>query len=256
MTSDLATLIDLPPPPVRFAGPVALFLDLDGVLAPMAPRPDDVGPDSRRTAVLRSLDAALDGRLAIVSGRTLREIDRIADGAALSAAGVHGLERRVRSGAVERPDASEGVAQALAAFHDFAESRPGVIVEDKAISAGLHFRQSPQSAGEARGLAERVSRETGLTLQPGHMVLELRTPGSDKGAALAAFMAEPPFVGAMPIMLGDDLTDESAFRAASELGGFGVLVGPRRETAACHGLNDVGAVMDWLEQVAEAGAEA
>ena len=251
MPSDTATLVEsLPAPPVAMGHPLALFLDLDGVLAPMAPTPDAVLADPRRTAVLTRLDQSLHGRLAIVSGRTLGEIDRIAGGAAPSAAGVHGLERRGRDGAVNRPPASPGVAKALAAFRRFAADRPGVLVEDKGISTGLHYRQSPASADEALVLARNLAEATGLTLQPGHMVLELRTPGADKGGAVTAFMSEPPFAGSTPVMLGDDLTDEAGFRAAEALGGFGVLVGPHRATAARYGLRDVAAVMDWLEAVA------
>lgn len=255
MLSDTGTLAEaLPAPPVALAQSLALFLDLDGVLAPMAPTPDAVAADPRRTAVLMRLDQALEGRLAIVSGRTLAEIDRIAGRAAPSAAGVHGLERRRRDGVVDRPPAAPGVSKALAAFRRFAVGRPGVLVEDKGISAGLHYRQSPGSADEALVLARDLAETEGLTLQPGHMVLELRTPGADKGVAVAAFMAEPPFAGARPVMVGDDLTDEAGFRAAATLGGFGILVGPHRPTAARYGLRDVAAVMDWLEAVAaEAG---
>lgn len=252
MPSNAGSLaLSLTPPPVRLDRP-ALFLDLDGVLAPLAPTPDAVGPDARRTAVLRLLDRRLDGRVAIVSGRTLSEIDRISGSAAPSASGVHGLERRRRDGSLVSREASPGVRVAVAAFSAFAADRPGVLVEDKGVSAGLHFRQAPGSESEASRLAHRVADETGLTLQPGSMVLELKTPGADKGQALTAFMAEPPFAGAMPIMLGDDLTDEYGFRAAAALGGFGVLVGRGRETAAAHRLADVDAVLDWLEAVAEA----
>ena len=252
MPSDTGTFAEtLPAPPATMEGRLALFLDMDGVLAPMAPTPQAVVADPRRTAVLARLDRALGGRLAIVSGRTLSEIDRIAEGSTPSAAGVHGLERRRRDGGVERPAPSAGVAEALVAFRAFAADRPGVLVEDKAISAGLHFRQSPDSGAAAMTLARGISERTGLTLQPGHMVVELRTPGSDKGGAVAAFMAEPPFAGATPVMLGDDLTDEAGFRAAEALGGFGVLVGPYRATAARYGLRDVPEVMDWLEAVAD-----
>ncbi len=245
--------LPLSAPPVSLNQPIALFLDLDGVLAPMAPRPDDVVPEPRRTAVLEALGRALDGRVAIVSGRTLDEIDRIAEGTSPSAAGIHGLERRDRNGTVERAEPAAGVADALSAFQDFARDRPGILVEDKAMSAGLHYRQAPASEAEARTLAGRVAEDTGLTLQPGHMVLELRTPGADKGGAVTAFMQEAPFRGAIPIMLGDDLTDEAGFIAATSLGGFGVLVGPRRQTAARHGLADVDAVLTWLEAVATEG---
>ncbi len=241
-------------PPIPVSGTIALFLDLDGTLAPLAPTPDAVMADPRRTHVLRALDSVLDGRVAIVSGRTLDEIDRIAGGVGQSASGVHGLERRRRDGSLDGTEASRHVTEAVTAFNAFAADHPGVIVENKTVSAGLHYRQSPEAETAARALAERIAETTGLELQPGHMVLELKTPGADKGRAVTAFMSEPPFSGAMPIMVGDDLTDEAGFRAAAALGGYGVLVGPRRETAARHRLDDVDAVLTWLEAIAEARA--
>ena len=250
MASDAATAT-LTAPPVRLDRP-ALFLDMDGVLAPFAPTPEAVVPVARRTAVLRLLDQRLGGRMAIVSGRSLSEIDRISDSSARSASGVHGLERRRRDGSLQTAKAAPGVRAAIAAFHTFAADRPGVIVEDKGVSAGLHFRQAPDVAHEAAVLARQLVAETGLALQAGDMVLELKTPGATKGTAITAFMAEPPFAGSIPVMLGDDLTDEDGFKAAAALGGFGVLVGPERETAARWRLEDVDAVLDWLEAVAEA----
>lgn len=241
----------LPAPPVLADG-VALFLDMDGVLAPMAPTPDGVGPVARRTAALRAVETRLAGRVAIVSGRTIVEIDRISDTALTSASGVHGLERRLKDGSIQRQAPDPGVATALQAFRAFAAERPGVIVEDKGVSAGLHYRQAPDQTAAAKALAQRLQADTGLTLQPGHMVLELKTPGADKGTAVSAFMQDEPFKGAVPIMLGDDLTDEHGFEAAAALGGYGVLVGPERETAARYRLEDVDAVLTWLEAVAEA----
>lgn len=244
------TATPLSPPPAGLRRP-ALFLDLDGVLARLEPTPDAVGPDARRTSVLKAVAERFDGRVAIVSGRTIIEIDRIAEAALTSASGVHGLERRGADGALHRADPSPTVRQAVAAFEDFARTRPGMIVEDKAVSAGLHYRGAPMEAAAAEALAERLADETGLALQAGHLVVELKTPGTDKGTALRTFMLEPPFAGAVPVMLGDDLTDEDGFRAAAELGGFGVLVGPPRATAARHGLADVEAVMAWLDTVRE-----
>lgn len=238
-------------PPVRIARP-ALFLDLDGVLAPLAETPEAVVPDPRRTRVLREAAERFEGRVAIISGRTIAEIDRISDAALGAASGVHGLERRRADGSLHRMEAASGVRTAIAAFEAFARERPGVIVEDKAVSAGLHFRQARQAGEEAMALARRVAEDTGLVMQPGNLVVELKTPGTDKGTAVAAFMAEAPFAGAVPIMLGDDLTDEHGFRAAADLGGFGVLVGPPRATAAQYGLTGVEAVLDWLERLQEA----
>ena len=241
----------LPPPPVR-AAETALFLDMDGVLAPLALTPDAVGPVARRTAALKAVNLRLDGRVAIISGRTIAEIDRISDHALTSASGVHGLERRRQDGVFERQPANDGVSHVLEAFEAFAAARPGMIVEDKIVSAGLHYRGAPDQAGAAEALARRLQVETGLSLQPGHMVLELKTPGSTKGTAVTAFMDEAPFKGALPIMVGDDVTDEDGFEAARALGGYGVLVGPARATAARYRLEDVDAVLTWLEAIAEA----
>lgn len=238
----------LPPPPSVMRRP-ALFLDLDGVLAPLAPTPDAVVPDARRSAVLRAVSRRLEGRVAIVSGRPLAEIDRIAEGAVTPASGVHGLERRRADGLHLVAQPHEAVREAVAAFQAFAQDRPGLIVEDKSVAAGLHFRADPSQAAAAEALARDLAKRTGLRLQPGKLVLELKTPGADKGTALKAFMSEPPFAGAVPVMLGDDLTDEHGFVAAAALGGFGVLVGPARDTAARHGLADVEAVLDWLERL-------
>ena len=240
----------LPPPPVRLPRP-ALFLDMDGVLAPLADTPDAVVPHPERTAALRAVAERLDGRVAIISGRTIAEIDRIAEASAASASGVHGLERRRADGSLHRTEAAPAVREVVAAFKDFASTRPGIIVEDKTVSAGLHFRGAPAEEKAAMALARDLADRTGLTMQAGNLVVELKTPGTSKGTALTAFMKEPPFAGAVPVMLGDDLTDEDGFRAAEALGGFGVLVGPPRETAARHGLPDVDAVLAWLNAVEE-----
>lgn len=251
MTSHLGPVPKrLPNPPSRLPR-AALFLDLDGVLAPLAATPEAVVAEPRRTEILQRLSDRLQGRVAIISGRTLAEIDRITDSASPSASGIHGLERRRYDGSHVRKPADPAVRQAVEAFEKFAADRPGVIVEDKGVAAGLHYRQAPAEADAATALVERLASETGLSAQPGSMVLELKTPGSDKGAAVAAFMGEQPFAGAMPVMLGDDLTDEHGFRAAERLGGFGVLVGAPRETAARYGLPNVAAVLDWLDGLEE-----
>lgn len=241
----------LSPPPARLPRPAALFLDMDGVLAPLAETPDAVVPHPERTAALRSVARRLDGRVAILSGRTIAEIDRIAEASAASASGVHGLERRRADGSLHRAEAAPEVRDAVAAFEAFARTRPGIIVEDKAVSAGLHYRGAPDEAGAALALARDLADRTGLTMQAGNLVVELKTPGTSKGTALNAFMQEPPFAGAVPVMLGDDLTDEDGFRAAEAAGGFGVLVGPPRDTAARYGLPDVDAVLAWLNAVEE-----
>ena len=235
------------PKPLQL-GETALFLDLDGTLAPIAARPQDVGPDPRRTSLLERLAQTLDGRLAVISGRTLDDLDRILEHRVAALAGVHGLARRTGTGAVRTAQPHPGHDRALAALTAFAAPLHGVLVEDKGLSIALHYRQAPEIANAAIAEAERVATDTGLTLQPGRMVMELRAPGPTKGDSVRAFMAEPPFAGARPIFLGDDLTDEDGFEAADLLGGFGVLVGGARATAARFQLDDVEAALVWLER--------
>jgi len=235
-----------PPAPLTL-GTVALFLDLDGTLAPIVARPQDVKPDARRTALIDRLAQALHGRLAVLSGRTLTDLDHILENRVRSVAGVHGLVLRGPDGELRQVAAHPGIGRATAVLRQTAEQHPGLIVEDKGVSVALHYRQAPQYATRAHEVAQRLAAETGLTLQPGSMVVELRTPGPTKGHSLRAYMAQPPFTGATPVFVGDDLTDEDGFAAAAALGGYGVLVGPPRNTAAKATLPDVDAVMAWLE---------
>ncbi|HET6969627.1 MAG TPA: trehalose-phosphatase [Phenylobacterium sp.] len=239
--------VALPAPrPLRLAES-ALFIDLDGTLAPIAERPQDVAPDRRRSDLLERLREGLDGRLAIVTGRTLADVDRILEGRAPCVAAVHGLVLRECDGTVHSPPPHPGLGPALEALQAFATCDSGLIVEEKGPSVALHFRLAQPRAAEARAVARRVALETGLALQEGDMVEELRTPGPAKGDSIRAFMETPQFHGAHPVFAGDDATDEHGFQAVEGLGGYGVLVGRARPTHARFGLRDVDAVMAWLE---------
>lgn len=242
-----ALTIRLPAPkPLGLRG-AALFLDLDGTLAPIAARPQDVRPDARRTRLLEKLNAGLEGRLAVISGRTLADVDRILEGRVTSVAAVHGLVRRDCQGVLHEAAPHPRLAEAAAWLREFAGRDSGLIVEEKGASVALHFRLARPHAADARAIAHRIAEETGLSLQEGDMVEELRTPGSTKGDSVRTFMEEPLFEGARPIFVGDDATDEHGFEEARRLGGFGILVGPPRATHALFGLKGVDEVMAWLE---------
>jgi trehalose 6-phosphate phosphatase len=239
--------IQLPAPKPLALRDCALFLDLDGTLAPIAARPQDVRPDPRRTDLLERLTEALDGRLAVVTGRTLADVDRILEGRATAVAAVHGLVRRDAEGRMHERSPHPGLAEATEALRGFAARDSGLIVEEKGLSVALHFRLARHHAEAARALARRLALETGLTLQDGDMVEELRTPGPTKADSVIGFMAEPPFAGANPLFLGDDTTDEDGFAAARGLGGAGILVGATRPTCAKYRLPGVEATLAWLE---------
>ncbi|WP_174301437.1 trehalose-phosphatase [Caulobacter sp. S45] len=244
--------MSLPPPPQPDPARTSLFLDIDGTLAEFKRRPEEVGPTPRLTALLQALGRRLDGRIAVISGRALADMDRITAGAVVAASGVHGLEHRDALGRVEAASPHPGLERARGAFTALVQAHPELLLEDKGLGLVLHYRTAPELAELANATAARMVDETGLALQKGDMMAEVRTPGRNKGDALRTFMAEPPFQGGRPVFVGDDLTDESAFEAARDLGGHGVLVGPQRETAAAFRLDDVASVLGWLEAFAAA----
>lgn len=214
-------------------------------------RPDAVVADAGLKQLLARLDARLGGRLAVVSGRSIAQIDRILGNIArhIAVSGSHGSEHRwqdIHAHPV-RPAAFDHVA---ARFIAFADAHPGVLVEDKAFGIALHYRMAPQTETEAIALARDMAERHDLQLQPGRMMVELRLAGGDKGTAVRMLMDRAPMAGTRPVFVGDDLTDEPAFAAADALGGFGILIGNRQPTDARFGLADPAALRVWLAALA------
>lgn len=236
------------PPPLADLPDASLFLDFDGTLVLLADRPGAIAVPRHLPPLLDRVAAALHGRLAILTGRALADLDRHLAAPHLAAAGSHGLE--LRGVEAEATAAPQALPEARAALAAFAAGAPGLLVEDKPAGVALHYRLAPEREAAALALAESLAAATGLAVQRGKMVVELRPPGADKGDAVRALMAEPPFAGARPVVVGDDLTDEDGFRAAAALGGFGILVGAARETEARYRLPGVEAVHAWLEAAA------
>jgi len=237
------------PPPPSLDG-AALFLDFDGTLVELAETPDTIQVSPALSPLLQRLRAVLDGRLAIISGRAIKDLERHLHCAGIAVSGSHGLELRLRDGSHVPLAAPRGLDRAREKAVSFAGAIPGLLVETKPFSIALHYRKAPARAEEVEKFMAELAAASGLTLQHGKMVVELRPPGADKGDAVRALMAEPEFAGTRPLFVGDDLTDEDAFRAAAELGGGGILVGPPRDTAATCRLDDVRAVSAWLERIA------
>jgi trehalose 6-phosphate phosphatase len=170
--------------------------------------------------------------------------------AGISLCGSHGLELRRADGRLSDPVEVPGLAEARAAIAGFAAGADGLLVEEKPASVALHYRLAPDREAEVTTFIAALGARTGLVVQAGKMVAELRPAGPDKGDAVRALMAEPPFAGARPVVVGDDLTDEHAFEAAAALGGVGVLVGPARPSAAAWRIENVAAVGRWLREAA------
>jgi trehalose 6-phosphate phosphatase len=243
-------MLTLPPPPPDLLEGTALFLDFDGTLIELAEAPDAIEVPPRLGLLLRRLRDRLGGRLAIVSGRALAELQRYVPASDIAFSGSHGLELQLADGTRLPLDQPPGLEDVRERVRGFAGERPGLLVEDKPVGVALHYRQAPGEARPVADFMERLAREERLVVQRGNMVVELRPPGADKGDAVRAFMREPLFRGARPVFVGDDLTDEHAFAAAAKLGGAGILVGPARETVAGYRLPSVSAVADWLEAAA------
>ena len=238
-------------PPLSLLDGAALFLDFDGTLVELAAAPDAIQVSPALAPLLKRLHRRLEGRLALISGRSIADLERHVQCAGLAVSGSHGLELRLQDGRVTRRGGEHDLSEARERLNGLAGSAPGLLVEEKPFGIALHYRQAPEEEARVSELMSELARDGGLALQQGKMVIELRPPGADKGDALRAFMAEPDFAGARPVFVGDDMTDEHAFAAAAAMGGAGVLVGPPRATAAQWRLPNVAAVTDWLSDAAD-----
>lgn len=245
-------LTSLPPPPLRLLQNAALFLDLDGTLLSLAERPDLVRVDAGHQDLLRRLSDKLEGRLGIVSGRSVSNVRALISEPPLIVAGSHGLEIAWPDGRVEAPPAPAHLPAIIAEMQALQARHPGILVEPKPYGVGLHFRRAPDAEEACRACAYETARRAGYEVQPGKMVFEVVARRADKGAAIRTLMQGPAFKGFTPVFLGDDYTDETGFAAVKHFGGAGVLVGPQRETEAVFRLENVAGVLDWLERAGNA----
>lgn len=250
-SADIAAKLPAPPEPGASAG-WALFLDVDGTLLDFAHSPDRVEVDARLHDDLARLRTRLDGAVALLSGRMLSQLDRLFDWNRHVAAGLHGAELRTPDGKVHTTGDAAAFAQARARAAKLVAATRGVLLEDKRIALALHYRRAPEARECAERVAQALLQDVGEShvLQHGDHVIELKPAGVDKGCALAALMRDAPFRGRIPWMLGDDLTDEHAFRNVNAGGGVSVIVGARRPTDARYALDNPPAVRAWLHALA------
>ena len=241
--------LPLPAPGERWS----LFLDFDGTLAELAETPDGVRVDPELPATLGALHRMLGGALAVVSGRSIAQLDDFLAPLRLPAAGMHGLERRsVRAKRGPGRRFARALDPLRAALTPMIEDDPRLVVEDKGPSIVLHYRRAPEREEECRRvmarLREGLPELAGFRLVLGKRMVEAVPRGGDKGSAIRDFMREAPFSGRRPVFAGDDLTDEDGFEVVAQLSGLGVKVG-KGETRAPYRAASVDALSAWLRRL-------
>ena len=243
------SLVGLPRPPPVNCDTCALFLDIDGTLLDLASHPDAVTVEPKLPAILRALHSRLRGAIALVSGRALARIDTLLRLPEFTLVGSHGAEIRLEDGKAPcKVPPARGIGSLASIASEQLAHLPGVVIEEKPDAIALHWRARPDARESVLAVAQHIAQSAGsaYTLLSGDAVVELRRHGTNKGTAVTFLMGQLPYADRQPWVIGDDLTDEHAFKAADRLGGFGVIVGNRRPTTAAYALPDPHSVRNWL----------
>lgn len=244
------------PEPLAFdrfpASDACLFLDVDGTLVDIAPTPDAVVVPPSLLDALRRAEERLGGALALVSGRSIADLDRLFRPLRLRASGVHGAEFRFAPGNEALWSKAEPIpAPVWEDLTSLLRAFPASFAENKGFSFAVHYRAAPDTGGHLREALDLFLRDrsgSGLGLMPGHYVFELKRPDVDKGAAIADFLQRAPFAGKRPVFVGDDVTDIPGFAMARGRGGLAYSV--TRPFANVDGtFPDPDAVRRWLAGV-------
>jgi trehalose 6-phosphate phosphatase len=248
----------------RPAGSRLLFLsDYDGTLAEFDPDPTIPRPTSETAELLCKLANQTNMSFGIVSGRRISDLrTRTQLPSRAYLAGLHGMEIEVGSRRWQHPDleAARQYVRSLYERLDDVRNVPGLVLEDKHASVAVHVRAVPPAMrADAIALADRCAEQwvSGGKLRrlSGNMVVEyLPNIAAHKGDAtmwIVDDVAERCRQPVWTVFVGDDVTDEDAFRAIQD--GIGVLVG-ERDTHAAHriaDINDVNSLLDWLTSPVE-----
>jgi trehalose 6-phosphate phosphatase len=216
----------------------AILLDIDGTLLDFAPTPREVWVPDGLATTLRALHRATEGALALVSGRSINDIDLIFAPDLFPAIGGHGAEMRLSSEgeaeATRAPPIDKELKRRLATI---AKLSPGILLEDKGYSLALHYRLAPHAEKaiyEAVSLIRADLPNAPIDVLPGKCVCEIKQAGFDKGRGVRELMKHAPFEGRRPIFIGDDVTDEAVFAAMPDLGGVAFSVGRRAQGVTGH----------------------
>jgi trehalose-phosphatase len=234
-----------------------VVLDFDGVLAPIVDRPEDAAPAPGIVDAIGAL--ARRTPVALVSGRPIAELDERLGVLPVVYAGGHGAEVRTaegeRSAFVDPATVAQVLDDLAADLGELLDGEAGWQIERKAASLAVHHRRAAPARRDDllprvhEALEARRGAGPGFDVLAGKAVVELRPDGVDKGRALA-WIADR-IEGARPLVLGDDVTDEDAFREADRRDGLGILVADApRATVARRRLRDPDAVATFLRAFA------
>jgi len=233
----------------------ALFLDIDGTLIEHADHPEGITIPAYLPDLLSNVQMALNGAVALVSGREIDWMDRRFAPARLAASGQHGAEIRLAPDAPSVPIPIPKWRKPLEEALDRELSTwPGVFIEHKPLSLAVHYRAVPQFADEIMNKVIELGMglDDSVEFLKGRFVIEVRQAGRHKGTAVQQFMTTTIFAGRTPLFVGDDVTDEDGFRAARAAGGYAVAVGPRATQQADFRLATPEDVRKWLETIPQA----
>ncbi|WP_308918090.1 trehalose-phosphatase [Jannaschia sp. LMIT008] len=227
----------------------ALLLDFDGTLVEIADRPMGVVVPARVPDLLSRAMDRMDGRVALVSGRTIDDLETFLPGFDGNLIGTHGAEARIDGTKSQTQDIDLATVSRLQRLvDDFAALRPEFLVENKPSGVVLHYRQAEEQAGLAMKFMDSLAcASDGFRLQPALMAYELKPEGVGKDVGVRTLMGLPGFAGKTPIYAGDDLTDEAAMDVAQGLGGIGIKIG-EAETVGRFRLAGPDALVDVLEK--------
>ncbi len=237
----------------------AILLDIDGTLLDLAPTPREVWVPPDLAETLSCLHARTSGALALVSGRSLNDIDLIFAPEQFPAVGGHGAEMRISNDseavATHAPPMDKELKRRLAAI---ARLSPGILLEDKGYSLALHYRLAPHAEKAIYAAVSLIRAElpnAPIEVLPGKCVCEIKQTGFDKATGVRELMTHEPFRGRRPIFIGDDVTDELVFAIMPDLGGLAFSVGRRAQGVTDH-FDEPRDVRAWLARLidGEAGA--
>ncbi len=230
----------------------AVLLDIDGTLLDFAPTPREVWVPPDLPPTLHRLLRRTSGALALVSGRSLNDIDLIFAPDMWPAIGGHGAEMRLgtESAKVAAPPMNQDLKRRLAAI---AKLSHGILLEDKGYSLALHYRLAPQAEAaiyQAVALIQADLPDAPIDVLPGQFVCEIKHSGFSKATGVVELMKHAPFAGRTPIFIGDDVTDESVFAIMPDFAGLAGSVG-RRAPGVDFEFADPAEVRRWLSKLAE-----